>query len=80
MGPLVETTPSFNQWISDEPDSLLNTYPHLFCFSVSSSVLNMSDETVTKDFVFYVADILIDELAQNAAVASDTKRRVRFLK
>lgn len=37
----------------------------------------MSDEVVTKDLLFYVADILVDELAQNAAVASDTKRRVR---
>jgi hypothetical protein len=32
---------------------------------------------VTMDVLFYVSDFIIEELAQNEALAADTKRRVR---
>ena len=39
----------------------------------------MGDDYVTKDYMFYVCDFIIDELAQSSYLATDVKGRVRCI-
>ena len=47
------------------------TYGQIKTFPVA-----MGDDMVSKDFMFYIADFIIDELSQSAFLAADVKSRV----